>query len=80
MNLWAHFDEGFAIDSMNDYKLVLVLGNGFDLDLGLPTSYSNFLESPYFYEFLNWGNILKYQLRIFLVFPEVAWLWLPFSY
>lgn len=46
---------------MNDYKLVLILGNGFDLDLGLPTSYSNFLESPYFYEFLNWGNILKYH-------------------
>ena len=31
-----------------DYKIVLVLGNGFDLDLGLKTKYSDFLESPFF--------------------------------
>ena len=46
---------------MNDYKVVLVLGNGFDLDLGLPTGYSDFLQSPFFYEFLNSVNILKYH-------------------
>ena len=46
---------------MNDYKVVLVLGNGFDLDLGLPTGYSDFLQSPFFYEFLNSANILKYH-------------------
>ena len=46
---------------MNNYKVVLVLGNGFDLDLGLPTSYSEFLKSPFFYEFLNSVNILKYH-------------------
>ncbi len=26
-------------------KIILILGNGFDLDLGLPTSYRNFVES-----------------------------------
>lgn len=32
-------------DNRKDYKLVLVIGNGFDLDLGLPTSYQDFLKS-----------------------------------
>ena len=52
-------DSPFTL--MNDYKVVLVLGNGFDLDLGLPTGYSDFLQSPFFYEFLNSANILKYH-------------------
>lgn len=30
------------------YKIVLVVGNGFDIDLGLPTRYSDFLGSVYF--------------------------------
>lgn len=29
-------------------NVVLVIGNGFDLDLGLPTSYSSFIQSQYF--------------------------------
>ena len=41
------------IDNRKDYKLVLVIGNGFDLDLGLPTSYKDFLESSYFRSHLN---------------------------
>ena len=28
-------------------KNVLIIGNGFDLDLGLPTRYSDFAESNY---------------------------------
>lgn len=31
-----------------DYKIVLVIGNGFDLDLGLKTSYKDFMESERF--------------------------------
>ncbi|MEL5895035.1 AbiH family protein [Bacteroides sp. GD17] len=31
-----------------DYKLVLVLGNGFDLDLGLKTKYGDFMGSTFF--------------------------------
>lgn len=38
---------------MNDYKLVLVIGNGFDLDLGLPTSYQDFLKSSEFRKYLD---------------------------
>lgn len=32
----------------SDYKVVLVIGNGFDIDLGLKTAYHDFLESPFF--------------------------------
>ena len=31
-----------------DYKVICVLGNGFDLDLGLKTKYSDFIESDFF--------------------------------
>ena len=30
------------------YKVLLILGNGFDLSLGLRTSYNDFLESDLF--------------------------------
>lgn len=33
-----------------DHKIVLVIGNGFDLDLGLKTRYSDFMESSFFKE------------------------------
>ncbi len=33
---------------MKDYNIVIVLGNGFDLDLNLKTSYSDFIESNLF--------------------------------
>lgn len=29
------------------YNNILILGNGFDLDLGLPTKYSDFANSEY---------------------------------
>ena len=32
----------------NPYKVLLILGNGFDLSLGLKTSYANFIESDLF--------------------------------
>lgn len=32
----------------NTYKVLLILGNGFDLSLGLKTSYVNFIESNLF--------------------------------
>lgn len=32
----------------NDYKLVFVIGNGFDLNLGLKTSYKNYMDSGCF--------------------------------
>ncbi|WP_288874180.1 AbiH family protein [uncultured Bacteroides sp.] len=36
-----------------DHKIVLVMGNGFDLDLGLKTSYKSFIDSTYFKERLK---------------------------
>ncbi len=30
-------------------KTVLVIGNGFDIDLGLPTSFSDFAKSEVFF-------------------------------
>jgi len=33
-----------------NYKIVIVLGNGFDLDLGLKTNYSDFMKSSFFQE------------------------------
>ena len=34
-------------------QLALIIGNGFDLDLGLPSKYSDFMDSP------EWRNILS---------------------
>lgn len=33
--------------SKREEKLVFIIGNGFDIDLGLPTSYKSFVESKY---------------------------------
>ena len=49
------------IDNRKDYKLVLVIGNGFDLDLDLPTSYSDFMNSSLFLDFLQEETIRKYH-------------------
>lgn len=29
-------------------SILIIIGNGFDLDMGLKTSYSDFIKSPYF--------------------------------
>lgn len=42
---------------MNSHKIVLVIGNGFDLDLGLKTRYKDFLDSKYFTDFIE-GRLL----------------------
>lgn len=34
-------------------KTIVILGNGFDLDIGLPTSYNAFVESEVFKKFLS---------------------------
>ncbi|MDO5524860.1 MAG: AbiH family protein [Prevotella sp.] len=38
--------------------IALIIGNGFDLSLGFPTSFSDFIESDEFGELLNIGNRL----------------------
>ena len=37
---------------------VIIIGNGFDLNLGLPTSYQDFMSSSFFTDNLNIGNSL----------------------
>ena len=45
------------------YSDVLVVGNGFDLDLGLPTSYNDFLGSNQFESLERSGNNFAHHLR-----------------
>lgn len=40
------------ISALHDRKLLVVLGNGFDLDLNLKTSYKSFMESKTFKDYL----------------------------
>lgn len=42
---------------------VLIIGNGFDLNLGLPTSYGNYIESKKFKELLNKDSSLAKHLK-----------------
>ena len=41
---------------VNDYKNIIVLGNGFDIFLGLPTRWSDFVD---FYDVVKGKNIIK---------------------
>ena len=43
-------------------KKTIILGNGFDLDLGFPTSYKNFIESTSFASNLWSGMHLAYGI------------------
>ena len=45
------------------YQYVLVIGNGFDLDLGLPTRYSDFIKSSCLDELCKKDNYLANHLR-----------------
>lgn len=51
-------------NNTNDYKTVLIVGNGFDLNLGRSTSYSDFMASDYFKNLISVdSNILALYLR-----------------
>lgn len=52
-----------VLSSNKVYKTLLILGNGFDLDLNLNTSYSNFFKSSYFKDKAT-GVITKYALEL----------------
>ena len=47
---------------LDDYKTVLIVGNGFDLSLKYPTSYSDFIASKYFKGLLSKENSLASYL------------------
>lgn len=47
------------MDELQNYKTVFVVGNGFDLNLGLKTSYKDFMKSHWFSDIKNnfWWTI-----------------------
>lgn len=61
------------IDFNKHYTHVLVIGNGFDLNLGLKTSYFDFLKSPQFESLIY---IKKNQLSVYLKEAHDAKLWI----
>lgn len=44
------------MNNLEDYKTVLIVGNGFDLSLKYPTSYLDFMESQYFTNLVSKNN------------------------
>jgi hypothetical protein len=46
-----------------DFEAVIIIGNGFDLSLGLKTSYNDFVESNYFESLLKADNSLAKYLN-----------------
>lgn len=50
------------MNSLEDYKTVLIIGNGFDLNIKMPTSYSDFMASKYFKKLLSTENYLASYL------------------
>ena len=49
------------MNELQNYRTVFVVGNGFDLNLGLKTSYKDFMESHWFSDIKN--NSLVDYLR-----------------
>lgn len=43
-------DDNFTICSQRNPKLIVVIGNGFDLDMGLPTRYSDFVADDNYFK------------------------------
>lgn len=51
------------MNRLEDYKTVLIVGNGFDLNLNYPTSYFHFMESKYFTDLVLSNNTLAQYLK-----------------
>lgn len=47
---------------MGSYNVLLIIGNGFDLDLGLKTGYGDFLKSRFFTENCEYQNVCNANL------------------
>lgn len=50
---------------------VLIIGNGFDLDLGLHTSYSSFVESEYFEKLRHTSELIE---QLYTNYKEKKWI------
>lgn len=62
--------------STKQYTIILVIGNGFDLNLGLPTRYKDFLSSSYFERLLDNKN----ELCLYLQKQNELELWVDLEY
>lgn len=49
---------------------IIVVGNGFDIDLGLPTRYSDFVDSPIFEELIKSNELCQY---LYETYKECNW-------
>ena len=68
-------EEKVVTDEVKKPKVVVVVGNGFDLDMGFKTSYKDFVESEWFETMLvkdhpNSYNIENEYLREMNIFPN----------
>ena len=45
------------------YNTAIIIGNGFDINLGLPTGYEDFIVSPQFERLINNDNQLAIHLK-----------------
>src|SRR5690554_2661763 len=52
-------EEKKIIESSN-YEVIVVIGNGFDVNLGLKTKYSDFIQSSAFQEEMISNSLFKY--------------------
>ncbi|WP_195290839.1 AbiH family protein [Alistipes finegoldii] len=50
-------------DTIKKYSVVVIIGNGFDLNLGLKTSYQDFIKSSYFEHLIGKNNALCIYLQ-----------------
>ena len=55
----------------SDDKRVLVIGNGFDLDLGWNTRFSDFASSKYWPQNRHKGSILEYLTKIYFYLSKM---------
>lgn len=55
----------------NKYQSALIIGNGFDLSLGLSTSYMDFVNSDEFQILLNMQNQLAISYSVFFFFKNI---------
>ena len=51
------------MNDLDEYKTVLIIGNGFDLNIKMHTSYSDFMKSKYFESLLSEKNSLASNLN-----------------
>lgn len=51
------------VNNIQSKKYIIIIGNGFDINLGLPTGYNKFIKSPEFQVMLDRGNKLAKQLK-----------------